>query len=186
MYSKNKSLLLVPCITLFRSFLLLIESIVGVYENKITKQRVVYGEAKCDTTKDYSKYISLERYFGFKEITKDDYLEFAKEWKFIGRTLAIDVVNNFKNVINKLGDKTKVCFILGPTIHDELKEMNQSAADADKYYKELNELLVNEFKDKNNISFYLQIRCLGNIDLVCISIIIFNQCSIIKDMFICI
>ena len=113
----------------------------------------MYGEAKCDATKDYGKYISDERYFGFKEITKDDYLEFAKEWKFIGRTPAIDVVNNFKNVINRLGDKTKVCFILGPTIHDELMEENQSAADADKYFKELNELLVNEFKDKNSISF---------------------------------
>ena len=133
-------------------FSLIIEKFVGVYKNNLTGELIPYGEALYDARSCTNEYINGKHFLFSKKLVEKDYEDLTK-FEFLGTNPIENTLENVQNVVDSLDGNSKIIFVLGPTIHDELYENNPNYLDACEYFSILNTKLVGMFNDRKNVFF---------------------------------
>ena len=126
----------------------LAEAEYGIYEND-KGERIIYGECyrPAFLQQELNDYQN-----GFHGLSKSDFVDLEKRYKFLGRISIEESIANYEKIINLLPKETKICILLGPT-KPVKNERNYSIKylNGEEFYKKLNNELTKLQKKHNNL-----------------------------------
>lgn len=122
----------------------------GEYENKITKNRIVYGEWPFDATNHND--FAMNKNVGFS-VDKNLFDSFANRYLYIGRVSPNEQAKRIIQIVDKIissGD-TDVCLIEASEKPYDY-EKNDSFIDAAEYASKINNLLTTYYRNNKRVS----------------------------------
>lgn len=125
----------------------------GLYRNKITGMKVLYGERTSNCFKFPEQYSDITLDFGFPELTDDDYNSISENYEFVGWNDVETITKNFKIFLSRFNQNTKFVFLLGPVIHDEEFEKSRPIRGCETFFASLNQELKEQFASNKNVYF---------------------------------
>lgn len=132
---------------------MLSESPFGVYEDDLGN-RVVYGGATFDACTHPEDYLEGRATNGYDDLSEEDYRDFAKRFRFLGRLRVEQTIENLRFVLGHIPNRNaRVCFLLGPTESLGKTEDNPSLLDVAGYYAELNAAVIKLCSENKNYSY---------------------------------
>ena len=129
---------------------ILLEPQLGLYQNKYNGSTLYYGFPHIDARTNYSLNYSIDfQKYGFEAFNE------LKNYNFYGHISSKQVVDNYKKIIDTIGQETKICIVLGPTFPSRFGEQNSFYKQFDvlNYFEILNEAMKKTFKQKKNVLF---------------------------------
>ena len=132
------------------------EALYGLYKQKNGDYYVVYGESLVDATyNDGELYLNKTANITFDDLTRQDYIDFANEFEYLGPTPYQLFSENINSFINSIDGNTKICFLLPPSLKIVENDENASSKKTleSGYVHEINEIIKNICKEKTNCDY---------------------------------
>ena len=131
----------------------IINAQMGEYEDN-NGERVVFGEWKYDATTEsgMKDFLCQKAFSGFNYLVDKDFLDFRERYSYIGRESPEVIVERYRRIVSYIGQDCDICFILGSETAPE-NEFCYSLIDGNLFFKRLNYLLKEEFKNDKNVAF---------------------------------
>lgn len=133
----------------------MIEPNLGVYRNNISGKRFAFGECNHPLTdpNEWDNYISNSIFTADNHFTKDWLEEFSRNHTFLGSLSPTEILEEYKELLNRISPSAKMCFLLGSEMPFE-KESNPNYIGREKIYKEINDL-IKEWSAENPQVIYI-------------------------------
>lgn len=132
----------------------MIDPNLGVYRNKRTGYSIAFGESCYSlTNKDNWKELINNKVFTAENHFSREWLEwFAEEYEFMGALKPLEILENYKQILDKVSKKTKICFLLGSELpYERNKQLNYEGREC--VYREINDLIRNWSKQDSRILY---------------------------------
>lgn len=124
----------------------------GVYKRKETGEKFAFLEYTSDMTnpENYDKLINKECYVSGFDFTVEFLNKFAEKYEYLGRNSTDVILENIKEIREKLNDNTVLVLMLGIEIYYDMGD-NPAYADRHIFHKELNDKIKAWAKTKTNV-----------------------------------
>lgn len=135
-------------------FSLIGDGMMGLYENVLYKNKLMYGYFPYDATAENGKYYIDQTALngGYPDIAREEYISFAEQYKFLGQIAPNESVENYKTFIKAMDPTCKKIIFLGPTIENPYGEWSvPMQRNGRLFYKQLNNMMRNEFSSYDNV-----------------------------------
>lgn len=132
----------------------MIEPNLGVYKNKQSGRRIAFCEYSHPLTdkNEWDAYIQGTIFNGDNTFTPEWLEWFSNSHQFLGALSPTEILDEYKQILSRVGKNTRLCFLLGSEQPFE-KESNPNYFGREKIYKQINELIKDWAKTEERVLY---------------------------------